>query len=432
MFIRLLALKLLKSKNKMASLPMMMREEVTCYILGVTAVPGLTYASIRGNEIGAKFASKPNHHDVTKIITGLVEDLKDSEKVLEVISRYVNLLKFSEVLKTALRSICKWPLDCLQLLSSVIIKYEFYQTLDTDTKKMQRCSKKLMEGIKQEMPIGLFKEVTRLPLEMVRDNTDSILNGSLSVKMLVKEFLTSEERRKKVAKIEEISGFQSFVNLRNSYPEKFSEEIVDKLPPVRPSSEKAYVEVYTKTVIEEVVDSEACEKEIQSIEIEADIQELKRLLKYVKRQNVKTELKESIDRFESKKTRINPATDPYNFPAASGSKSLKLEYNISASTEVDSVSPHKEKKVDSTTEAKVDVEHVGVVQERYRHFVQLLHKCSTVNHQSQSSLQIDTIKSFFAKAEESNPFDDTEIDTWLDKMVDENKVMRSDDNIFFV
>ena len=60
-------------------------------------------------------------------------------------------------------------------------------------------------------------------------------------------------------------------------------------------------------------------------------------------------------------------------------------------------------------EAKVDVEHVGVVTEMYRHFVQLLHKCSAVNHQSQSSLQIDTIKSFFAKAEESNPLDDTEL-----------------------
>ena len=431
---RLLALKWLKSQNKLAGLPMMMREELTCYILGVTAAPGLTYASLRGNEIGAKFAAKPNHHDVTKIIAGLVETLKDNEKVYEVVSRYVNLLKYSEVLKTAIRSICKWPLDCLQLLSKIVTKFELYQTLDTDTKQMQRSNKKLMEGIKQEMPIGLFKEVARLPLEMVRDNADSIVNGSLSVKMLVKEFLTKEERRKKVAKIEEISGFQSIVNLRNTYPEKFSEEIVDKLPPVRSSSDKPYVEVYTKTVIEEVVNSDTSEKEIQFFEAEKDIQEVKRLLKYVRRSNVKTELMESINRFEIKKNRIFPATDPYDFPPA-GSKSFKMESKILESAEEVSAASHKRKKVDPTAAAKLDVKPVVVSvegEERYRHFIHLLHKCSAVNHQSHASLQIDTIRSFFANAEESNPFAEAEIDTWLEKMVEENKVMRSEDTVFFI
>ena len=85
----------------------MMHETLTCYILGVSSISGLNYASLRGNEISARYVAKPNHHDMAKIIVGLVESLEDSDKVSEVVSRYVNLLKYSQVLKTALRSICK-------------------------------------------------------------------------------------------------------------------------------------------------------------------------------------------------------------------------------------------------------------------------------------------------------------------------------------
>jgi hypothetical protein len=297
---------------------MMMREELTCYILGVTSISSLNYASLRGNEIGTRYVSKPNHHDMTQMIVGLFESLKDPKVVTEIVGRYINLLKYSEVLKTALRCICKWPMDCLQHLSKIIVKYECYQTLDTDTNMMQRCNKKLMEGIKLEMPIGLFKEVARFPHEFLRENVDSILDGKMSIKLLVKEYTSTEERKKKVAKIEEVSGYQSIVSLRNEYPEKFTDVIVDKLPPLRQTSAKPSVENYTKIVVDDSKkDSEAGQKEIEYLELEQDIQELKRLFKYVKRSNVKKELQESIGRFEGKLEIIKPPPeDPFKFPAS--------------------------------------------------------------------------------------------------------------------
>ena len=109
------------------NLPMMMHETLTCYILGVSSVSGLTYASLRGNKIGARYVAKPNHHDMTKIIVGLVESLEDSDKVSEVVSRYVNLLKYSQVLKTALRTGFHLGGFCGRLSASIKKKCKFFQ-----------------------------------------------------------------------------------------------------------------------------------------------------------------------------------------------------------------------------------------------------------------------------------------------------------------
>jgi len=104
-------------------------------------------------------------------------------------------------------------------------------------------------------------------------------------------------------------------------------------------------------------------------------------------------------------------------------------------SEEDSATPSKKKKVDPSAEAMLVVEPVAasveVDQERYRHFMQLLHKCCAEKNQAQS-LEIDVIRSFFAKAERKTPFNNAEIDTCIDKMADENKVMRSDDTVFII
>merc|ERR1712106_559416 len=69
--------------------------------------------------------------------------------------------------------------------------------------------------------------------------------------------------------------------------------------------------------------------------------------------------------------------------------------------------------------------------ERYRQFMQLLHKCCAEKNQAQS-LEMPVIKAFFVKTEKKNPFSDAEIDVCIDKMADENKVMRSDDTVFII
>ena len=63
--------------------------------------------------------------------------------------------------------------------------------------------------------------------------------------------------------------------------------------------------------------------ELRYFEAEQDLQEVKRLLKYVRRNNVKNELNSSIKKFQSVLDFLKPAvnTDPYKFTEdSSGSK----------------------------------------------------------------------------------------------------------------
>ena len=70
-------------------------------------------------------------------------------------------------------------------------------------------------------------------------------------------------------------------------------------------------------------------------------------------------------------------------------------------------------------------------QERYRQFITLLHKCCLEMDQAQS-VNIAVIRSFFVKAERKNPFSNAEIETYIDKMAYENKVMWSDDMVYII
>merc|ERR1711862_435734 len=88
-------------------------------------------------------------------------------------------------------------------------------------------------------------------------------------------------------------------------------------------------------------------------------------------------------------------------------------------SEDDSATPSKKKRVDPEAEAMLEVEatpsSVEVDQERYKQFMQLLHKCCAEKNQAQS-LEIDVIRSFFSKSEKKKPFKNAEIDACIDKM----------------
>merc|ERR1719445_2050298 len=68
---------------------------------------------------------------------------------------------------------------------------------------------------------------------------------------------------------------------------------------------------------------------------------------------------------------------------------------------------------------------------RYRHFMELLNKLVTEKFQAQE-LEISSIRKFFSKEEKKNPFSNDEIDACLERMSDENKVMRSEDVVYII
>ena len=83
-------------------------------------------------------------------------------------------------------------------------------------------------------------------------------------------------------------------------------------------------------------DSEADQKEMECLELGQDIQELKRVYKYVRRSNVKKELNMIVERFESKLKKIkSPPEDPYKFPPTSSKDWPNLVINKSENEEND-------------------------------------------------------------------------------------------------
>jgi len=74
---------------------------------------------------------------------------------------------------------------------------------------------------------------------------------------------------------------------------------------------------------------------------------------------------------------------------------------------------------------------VAVDEDRYKHFMQLLNKCVFEKNQA-TELEMSVIKTYLAKVEKKQPFTDAEIDSCIERMSDENKVMRSDDTVFII
>jgi len=61
----------------------------------------------------------------------------------------------------------------------------------------------------------------------------------------------------------------------------------------------------------------------------------------------------------------------------------------------------------------------------------LLQRCIAEKNQAES-LEVHVIRAFFAKVEKTSPFSNAEIDACIEKMADDNKLMRSEDTVFVI
>merc|ERR1719264_1929110 len=74
---------------------------------------------------------------------------------------------------------------------------------------------------------------------------------------------------------------------------------------------------------------------------------------------------------------------------------------------------------------------VAISEARLKQFMALLQRCIAEKNMAES-LELHVVRSFFAKAEKKSPFSDAEIDACIEKMSDDNKLMRSEDTIFVI
>ena len=321
---RLLALQSLDD-NKLTALPTMHNRTVTCFILGMADSTSLNYLTLRGNDIAARFASKPNHHDLFYTLQGLKEMNKDTEGVMKAITRYANLQKSTDAEKSTLRSLSKWPNEVLNILKQILLKYEKSQLADFDDKKMKSVEKKLKEGLKLVTPISLFKGLAKLPFAYFLEHGQEILDSKISLKVVIQTYIDESGRRdrekkielarkEKEAKITELAGFDSIEVVRSVYPKQFDETVLDKLPAkLDLGSATSPLDRYTLSVFHGKEDS----SELKTIEMNEDLVELRMLLSKCRRDNVKEMIGRDIKEIMFKIGELTAAAeeeyDPFTF-----------------------------------------------------------------------------------------------------------------------
>merc|ERR1712098_256968 len=74
---------------------------------------------------------------------------------------------------------------------------------------------------------------------------------------------------------------------------------------------------------------------------------------------------------------------------------------------------------------------VSVDETRYKYFMELLNKCVFEKNQA-TELEMSVIRAYLKKTETKKPFSEAEIDSCIERMSDENKVIRSDDTVFII
>ena len=324
---RLLSLQLLIKENKISLLPGMENRSVPCLILGTLSVAAANWVNLRNSDIAARYVFRPNHHDLVYELHGLKKLTGEGAHVLETVTRYCNMLKKSDAEKAALRALSRFPQDALEMVVEILKQYEKCQTADFDEKMIKKSSSKLTKGEKLITPMAIFKPLTLMPLEYLKECCPKILDGKLSLKDFVSKFSKENKRRKKEGRIEEIAGFKTIVNLRNQYPQKFTPEILDKLcdtPEPKPgpssASQKAVsqLESYTRSVVESAAEVHRLPSvdNLRKIDLQNDIKELKGLTNRAKSNRIKGVLSKVVQDFETELVEYEKAvaTEEYSFP----------------------------------------------------------------------------------------------------------------------
>jgi len=104
-----------------------------------------------------------------------------------------------------------------------------------------------------------------------------------------------------------------------------------------------------------------------------------------------------------------------------------------SSEEESAATPSKRSRKEATPakEKEQEVATAEISEARLKQFMALLQRCISEKNMAES-LELHVIRAFFAKVEKTAPFTNAEIDSCIEKMSDDNKLMRSDDTIFII
>ena len=221
---RLLALKLLDAAKKFEDLPGIVNRELQCFIVGagVRADQALgVYCQIRSNDLGAKYQTETEIHELIFVFNDLNKSYKDIEKTKLVMERLAKLRKVGRDDRAALNKIFAWPQENLNQLIQVLQIYEVYQTIDGSG---PRNRTRIQDGLKMPLTKEMLKDLGNCQPDFFATSHQAVLGGEISFRALLKRSKELKEIDKTKANVSKEAGFETFAALKQKYPEKVTEE----------------------------------------------------------------------------------------------------------------------------------------------------------------------------------------------------------------
>ena len=199
-------------------------KKVLCFVVNTSSVALMRYGNIRANDISQKFARKTYPQDLLHVYETLV--LKDSTvNSMKVIERMTKLGRVGPNEATSLRKICKWSLPAFRCLMEVVKTFEAYETLDV---KSSGNAGNISRGEKHCMTNAVFNNLGKVEESYFKENYHQVLSKKISLKTLVDGNIKIKEVEKVYGALGQISGFQTVQALKERFPGKFDQGLVEK------------------------------------------------------------------------------------------------------------------------------------------------------------------------------------------------------------
>ena len=222
--------------------------KVMCFIINTDSVPLMRYGHSRSNNCEYEFCRKDCPQDLLHVFASLVAH-DTRENALELVQRMSKLGRIGFNEDIAIRKFCKWNNAAFDSVIEVVSAYEKYLTLDVQT---SRAALGKYRGDRLTIPNAVFNKWSRIDEDYFMTNYRRVLSKEISLKDLIEEHSKAKEVQKVYCMLSQLSGFQSIDVLKDTHPDKFTEEVVSKFIGAdleRKNSKASMLEEYYNQVV---------------------------------------------------------------------------------------------------------------------------------------------------------------------------------------
>ena len=199
--------------------------EIPCYILKTKCPITQNYGWTRSNDLQSTCGEKPKIYELLYISESLTRDGVSEVEMKVVSEKYAKTLMCSKAEITALRKILAWKASEREIVVQVLKKYQSYCTLDaTSTNNRTR----LAAGLKMLLTSTLFCQLAKVEGKVFAEHSKLVLDSKISLSDLVEKLSKVSELDNNKAIVSQSANFKSIDDLKQKYPGKFDDQILEK------------------------------------------------------------------------------------------------------------------------------------------------------------------------------------------------------------